>query len=72
MDLEDDDWSSSDGALGPSEGDSECSESSTRNNMETILKVLNHVDPLTQWDKATKQNEKQQAMFEANLRRRMA
>ena len=68
MDLKDDDRSSSDGVLGPSEGDGERPESSTRNNMETILKVLDHVDPLAQWAKAAKQNEEQQAMFVAQLK----
>ena len=68
MDLEDDDRSSSNGAPGPPEGDGECLESSTRNNMETILKVLDHVDPLAQWAKASKQNEEQQAMFLAQLK----
>ena len=65
MDLEDDDRSSSDGTLGPSEGDGEHLESSTRSDMETILKVLDHVDPFAQW---AKQNEEQQAMFEAQLK----
>ena len=66
--LEDDVRSSSDGASGPSKGYGEHPKSSTKNNIETLLKVLDHVDPLTQWTKAAKQNEEQQAIFDAQLK----